>query len=317
MNYTFGMLLKHVYNASGYYIVTVNTNNPVSYGTFQTSIRIITTTCFRPIVTIMSASTDFQNPTIVNCGYDTALNAQLNINCPSANGVIRQWTVERINKTTGDVLSTLSLNASMFTGPNTLTLPAGGAQCFGTLRVTLVVTVNVTAVNVSGSAIVYIRVMPSAIIAKLVNSLTTTFTLGTLDTIIVQPFNNSVNPNEPSNSGHMFDGLQYICRQTNESWPNDNGALLMPLAGNGQYPVASVSATNNVSGCFGQGAGGLSATDPSWTIAGAWFQVGYQYNMGVRIWKTYYVDGGNISVHAETTIILNIVTGTPPNLRIM
>jgi hypothetical protein len=179
---------------------------------------------------------------------------------------------------------------------------------------------NVTDVNTSGSAIVYLLVMPSSIIAKLVNSLTTTFTLGTLETLLLQPYNESVNPNEPPNSRHLFDGLQYICRESNESWPNDNGALLMPLAGNGQYPSAASSTpinTNNVSGCFGQGPGGLSVTNPAWTIVGAWFTTGYTYNMGVRIWRTYNVDGTNVTIHAETEIVLNIVIGAPPDLRIV
>jgi len=58
-------------------------------------------------------------------------------------------------------------------------------------------------------------------------------------------------------------------------------------------------------------------TDPSWTIAGAWFTVGYQYNVGVRIWKTYLVDNENVTLQGETEIVLNIVVGTQPILRIM
>jgi hypothetical protein len=152
----------------------------------------------------------------------------------------------------------------------------------------------------------------------MVDSLTTTFTLGTLETLSVQPFKYSINPNEP-NSANAFDGLQYNCRQSSESWPNDNGTLLMPLAGNGQYPSTSTQTfvSNNVSGCFGQGPGGLSVTDRLWTIAGGWFAINYQYNVGVRIWRTYNVDGENITVHDQTQVVLNIVTGTPPDLRIM
>jgi hypothetical protein len=71
------MLLEHVYNETGYFVVTVNTNNLVSYNTFQTSIRITATTCFRPVVAIMSVSADYHHPTIVNCGDDTALNARV------------------------------------------------------------------------------------------------------------------------------------------------------------------------------------------------------------------------------------------------
>jgi hypothetical protein len=52
--------------------------------------------------------------------------------------------VERIDKTTGAVLSTIALQPAMFTGVNTLTLAAGGAQCFGTLRVSLIVSMNAT-----------------------------------------------------------------------------------------------------------------------------------------------------------------------------
>jgi len=102
---------------------------------------------------------------------------------------------------------------------------------------------------------VYLRIVPSLLMAKLVKSLTTTFTLGTLDALTVQPLLNSINPNElqSTNASNLFDGLQYICRESNESWPNDGGALLMPLAGNGQYPSTTTPPITNVSGCFGQG----------------------------------------------------------------
>ncbi len=77
LSYTYGTLLEHVYNQTGFYIVTVNTNNLVSYATFTAAILIHNSSCFRPIVSISEVSTDLTNPTNLNCGDDNALNAHV------------------------------------------------------------------------------------------------------------------------------------------------------------------------------------------------------------------------------------------------
>lgn len=77
LNYTYGMLFEHVYNQTGFYIVTVNANNLVSYGTFMAAILVQNMSCYRPIVSISDVSADYQSPTIMNCGDDISLNAHV------------------------------------------------------------------------------------------------------------------------------------------------------------------------------------------------------------------------------------------------
>jgi hypothetical protein len=165
--------------------------------------------------------------------------------------------------------------------------------------------------------------MPSPLIAKLVASVSSSFTLGTDETQVlkVDPSAASVNPNEV-NTSMYFDGIQYICRciTLNETWPKymPNSSLMQLAGGAGVVPSASMQTDGrNVSGCFRQGPGGLVLPMTAWTIAGSWFAPSMQYSVGVIVWKTYLVDGVNVSINAMNTITLMITAGSPPNLMIV
>ena len=162
---------------------------------------------------------------------------------------------------------------------------------------------------------------PSPLVAKLVDSASSLFTLGTDDTqvLALMPQIASVNPNEATRNSY-FDSFQYVCKASNESWPNANGMLPMAYTNNNGFtPTATYKPSPNrpFTGCFTNGPGALNVSTGNWTIAGQWFVPGINYDMGVVVSKTYLVDGVNVTVTAMANVTLVITPGAPPNLRIV
>jgi len=109
-------------------------------------------------------------------------------------------------------------------------------------------------------------VTPSPLVVRLIDSVSSYFTIGTSETSVITltPGATSENPNEFTDVvDEKFSGHQFICKADFEEWPAINGTELMALAGRGEPPAhgrAVAQSIDQIDGCFGEGVGAWSTS---------------------------------------------------------
>lgn len=217
-----GSEINTIYESEGTKTVTFYTNNLVSEAEFVGTLSVQNITCFTPKVHMIDISINRQEPSDMSCGdYKTVqaeVNASINcrsefmgilqisVSCSITNEIVRTWTVQRYNSSTGLYDTPVNITG-IDQSTNALILPQYFA-CFGShqveriwkcfrmcsfAQITLQVTMRQDLIDkedetlgvLMGQASAYVRVVPEELVARVIDGASNTYTLGTDDTQIL------------------------------------------------------------------------------------------------------------------------------------
>ncbi|CAF4160578.1 unnamed protein product, partial [Adineta steineri] len=192
----------------------------------QTTTELLTTTnrtifkaCLPPTVTLIPDT----SPIEFRRSQNFYISSIIQFNCNSSLSMTTKWTIKNCSL---NCSHKITLDQQIITTLSELYIPSR-TLAYGTYQLELTVTmINLPSLIRSTSSSVYIRIIPSAITANLVQLGTSMITRGNQQHLTLDPGTFSINPNE-----NLFDtnnwNYEYYCRVYGlYEFPNLNGSLL-------------------------------------------------------------------------------------------
>ena len=163
--------------------------------------------CFAPVITLISSTSSLLAPLEYQRNQDFSISSYLNLNCNSSLTVKSNWTIANCTSTCS---YPIRLDQIVIATPSELYIPSNTLN-YGIYQLTLTVSM-VAAPQLSSSASVYVKIIPSDITVNLIAFGTSMITSGYKQDLLLDPGTHSIDPDvELFNASVSFFKRYMLC----------------------------------------------------------------------------------------------------------